>query len=129
MYLVFDTETTGLPANFNAPVTDSANWPRLVELAWGVYGEDGKQQSEGQLLVRPMGFDIPAEATRVHGITTEQATAQGVSLGEALGQLVAAADGCQYVVAHNLEYDLAIVGTELHKLAHPASSSMSSALK
>lgn len=120
MYLVFDTETTGLPASFSAPVTDSANWPRLVELAWGVYAEDGQERSTGQLLVQPEGFSIPAEAVDIHGITTEQARILGVGLDEALEQLVAAAEECRYVVAHNLEYDLAIVGAELHRLGQPA---------
>lgn len=27
MYLFFDTETTGLPKRWNAPVTDLENWP------------------------------------------------------------------------------------------------------
>jgi len=30
MFLIFDTETTGLPRNFKAPLTDFDNWPRLV---------------------------------------------------------------------------------------------------
>jgi len=30
MYLTFDSETTGLPKNFKAPISDSENWPRLV---------------------------------------------------------------------------------------------------
>jgi hypothetical protein len=29
MYLFFDTETTGLPKNWKAPVTDLNNWPRM----------------------------------------------------------------------------------------------------
>jgi uncharacterized protein YprB with RNaseH-like and TPR domain len=29
MYLFFDTETTGLPGNWKAPVTDVNNWLRL----------------------------------------------------------------------------------------------------
>lgn len=33
MYLFFDTETTGLPKNWKAPVSDLNNWPRLVQLA------------------------------------------------------------------------------------------------
>jgi hypothetical protein len=28
MYLIFDTETTGLPKKWNAPITDIDNWPR-----------------------------------------------------------------------------------------------------
>ena len=32
MYLIFDTETTGLPKNWKAPLTDFDNWPRMVQL-------------------------------------------------------------------------------------------------
>ena len=116
MYLVLDTETTGLPANFSAPITDSDNWPRLVELAWGVYSESGEVRSTGQLLVRPEGFAISSAAVEVHGITTEKAKAEGIDLAEALEQLVNASANCRYLVGHNLEYDLAIVGAELHRL-------------
>ena len=34
MYLFFDTETTGLPKRWNAPVTDLENWPRSFAGAW-----------------------------------------------------------------------------------------------
>jgi DNA polymerase-3 subunit alpha len=37
MFLIYDTETTGLPKNYNAPLTDSDNWPRLVQLAWQLH--------------------------------------------------------------------------------------------
>lgn len=33
MFLIFDTETTGLPADYKAPLTNFENWPRLVQLA------------------------------------------------------------------------------------------------
>lgn len=41
MYLIFDTETTGLPKKWNAPVTDIDNWPRCVQLAWQVHDKPG----------------------------------------------------------------------------------------
>ena len=41
MFLVYDTETTGLPRDYNAPMTDSENWPRLVQLAWQLHDEKG----------------------------------------------------------------------------------------
>ena len=43
MYLFFDTETTGLPKRWNAPVTDVDNWPRLVQLAWITYDNQGNK--------------------------------------------------------------------------------------
>ena len=39
MYLIFDTETTGLPRNYNAPISDSENWPRAVQIAWQLHDE------------------------------------------------------------------------------------------
>lgn len=36
-YLFIDTETTGLPKEYDAPYTDIDNWPRLVQLAWIVF--------------------------------------------------------------------------------------------
>jgi DNA polymerase III epsilon subunit-like protein len=37
----FDTETTGLPRDYNAPSSKLDNWPRLVQLAWIVSDYDG----------------------------------------------------------------------------------------
>ena len=42
MFLVFDTETTGLPKIENAPLTDFDNWPRMVQLAWQIHDEKGR---------------------------------------------------------------------------------------
>ncbi len=42
MFLIFDTETTGLPKNYKAPVTDSDNWPRMVQVAWQLHDNSGK---------------------------------------------------------------------------------------
>jgi DNA polymerase-3 subunit alpha len=42
MYLIFDTETTGIPRNKTAPLTDFENWPRLVQIAWQLHDFDGK---------------------------------------------------------------------------------------
>ena len=70
MILVYDTETTGLPRDWNAPLTDSENWPRLVQLAWQLHTPDGKLVSRGNRIVRPDGFTIPYNAAKVHGITT-----------------------------------------------------------
>jgi len=42
MYLFFDTETTGLPRNWNAPVHNTQNWPRMVQIAWIIYDDGGK---------------------------------------------------------------------------------------
>ena len=61
-YLFFDTETTGVPRNYYAPVTDTNNWPRLVQLGWIVTDEYGNILKRCSRIIRPEGFSIPAEA-------------------------------------------------------------------
>ena len=41
MFLIFDTETTGLPKRWNAPLTDSDNWPRCIQIAWQLHDKNG----------------------------------------------------------------------------------------
>ena len=58
MFLFFDTETTGLPKNWNAPVTDLRNWPKLVQIAWFLYYKNGYQISGKEYIIKPEGFII-----------------------------------------------------------------------
>lgn len=41
MFLIFDTETTGLPKKWKAPLDDFDNWPRMVQLAWQCHDIEG----------------------------------------------------------------------------------------
>ena len=121
MYLVFDTETTGLPRSWNAPKSDLANWPRIVQIAWATFDEQQRPMATRSFLVRPDGFTIPDEATRVHGISTARASKEGVALSEALAAFSQALVATKVVVAHNLEYDETVVGAEFARaqLAEP----------
>jgi DNA polymerase-3 subunit epsilon len=78
MYLFFDTETTGRPKDYKAPISDVDNWPRLVQLGYLIYDETGDQLSQGEFIVRPDGFLIPEEASNIHGITNEIANSRGL---------------------------------------------------
>mgnify|MGYP000209284389 CR=1 FL=1 len=65
MYLIFDTETTGLPKNYNAPLEDLDNWPRLVQLAWQVHANDGSLISDKNYIIKPEGYTIPFNARKI----------------------------------------------------------------
>ena len=113
MYLVFDTETTGLPQDFNAPITNSDNWPRLVQLAWQLHDEQGHLIHARNEIVYPDGFDIPYNSEKIHGISTEKARADGRPLADVLSEFVEDLRKSQYGVGHNIEFDYNIVGSEL----------------
>jgi DNA polymerase III subunit epsilon len=112
MYLFFDTETTGLPRSWSAPLTDLNNWPRLVQLAWLYYDQHGKLISSKDVIVKPEGFSIPAEVSRIHGITNEIANTKGISLELVLNEFDLLVQDASYLVAHNISFDEKIVGAE-----------------
>jgi len=112
MYLVYDTETTGLPKNFNAPITDLDNWPRAVQVAWQLHNERGKLLNAGNYLIKPDGFTIPFNAEKVHGISTELAEAEGKPLAEVLEAFNHDVEQAEYLVGHNINFDVNIMGAE-----------------
>lgn len=114
--LFFDTETTGVPKNYNAPSWDIDNWPRLVQLSWLLTSNDGTIISQGDFIIKPNGFDIPLASSKVHGITTTLANAKGVNLTYALGKFLEATKSAEVLVGHNIDFDIHIVGAELIRL-------------
>lgn len=112
MYLFFDTETTGLPINWKAPVTDLNNWPRLVQLAYLFYDRKGNEIYSGNYIIKPEGFSIPIEASRIHGISTERAIHEGKPILFVLQDFQSLINQAEYLVAHNMSFDEKIVGAE-----------------
>ena len=112
MYLFFDTETTGLPGNWKAPVTDLKNWPRLVQLAYLFYDSNGNKISGGDFIIKPNGFTIPMDASKIHGISTEKANKEGHEILPILQQFNELIGLASYLVAHNMSFDEKIVGSE-----------------
>ena len=86
MYLIFDTETTGLPKRWNAPLMDTDNWPRCIQIAWQLHDHMGQCLEHQDFLIRPNGFNVPYDAEKVHGISTALATEQGEELAVVLKQ-------------------------------------------
>jgi DNA polymerase-3 subunit alpha len=119
MFLIYDTETTGLPRDWKAPLTDSDNWPRLVQLAWQLHAADGSLIARGNRIIRPDGFTIPFTSAKIHGITTARAEVDGIPLAEALAEFDADLARASYVMGHNIEFDVNIVGAEYHRLQQP----------
>ncbi len=116
MYLIFDTETTGIPKDFRAPVSDSDNWPRCVQIAWQLHDDLGRIVEHQDYLVRPDGFNIPFDAEKVHGISTELAEKEGIPLTEVLSMFLETLKKAKFVVGHNVNFDRNILGAEMYRL-------------
>ena len=116
MYLFFDTETTGLPQNWKAPVSNLNNWPRLVQLAYLHYDAQGNMINNGDYIIKPEGFTIPSNVSKIHGITTERAIKEGHELKTVLQDVKSLIDEAEVLVAHNMSFDEKILGAEFLRM-------------
>ena len=115
MYLIFDTETTGLPKKWKAPISDTDNWPRCIQIAWQLHDELGELLEHQDFLIKPDGFNIPYDAEQIHGISTLLAEEQGKPLAEVLELFNEALAKSSFVVGQNVKFDLNIMGCEFYR--------------
>ena len=115
MYLIFDTETTGLPKNWRAPISDTENWPRCVQLAWQVHDEIGNLIESKSYIIKPDNFDIPYESEKIHGISTLLAEAEGIELDSVLNEFNNSISKSKFIIGHNVNFDLNVIGCEFYR--------------
>lgn len=84
-----------------------------MQLAFLYYDADGELISSGDYIIKPEGFVIPSDASRIHGISTQRACVEGHPIREVLQLFQEIAIEAQVLVAHNLSFDEKIVGSEL----------------
>lgn len=105
---VFDTESTGVD-----PVE-----ARLVTAFVGMLDGNGDLERGTDWLADP-GVEIPAQASAVHGITTEVARAEGEPISEVLEKIVASLDWINRhaipLVIYNAPYDLTLLDSECRR--------------
>lgn len=111
-YFIFDCETTGLPKSRYSDVTDFANWPFIVQIAWGLFDEDGKAVSfHNHILLQKV--KIPVEASNIHGITNQRMRIEGEPIKDILQLLIQDISRVDVIVSHNIDFDLPILQCEL----------------
>ena len=101
--LIFDTETTGVPERNASWETDFADYPYVVQLAW-MHGTKAESH-----IIRPDGWEIPTEATDVHGITTEYAREHGEPFADVVELFLADCKGAGLICGHNIHFDTSII--------------------
>lgn len=116
MYLVFDTETTGLPSNFDAPISDTNNWPRVVQLAWQIHDEMGVLLHQKDYIIKPVGYNIPIKSQELHGISSNLAELLGEEMADVLAMFKGDLSKVDFVVGHNIKFDLNIMGCEFYRI-------------
>lgn len=112
-YLVFDVETTGLPRNWKAPASKLDNWPRIVQIGWLAFDRHEQLLESNSHIIKPAGFEIPAESVKVHNISNDFALSNGEDIENVLAPFASTVKNAGHVIAHNLSFDEKVVRSEL----------------
>lgn len=110
-FLIFDTESTGLPKEEKDPFHYPEYWPRIVQLAW-VLTDGERTIAEENHIIYPDGYVIPKSATEIHGITTEQAREEGKPILDILSKFSGSVSEADVLVGHNVSFDRSMVTSE-----------------
>ncbi|WP_341664168.1 3'-5' exonuclease [Blattabacterium cuenoti] len=115
MYLIVDTETTGLPRSYNFPITHIDNWPRIVQISWQSHNVVGDFIEFKNFIIKPDNYDIPFNAFKIHGITNEKAEKYGFDLNFVLHEFQKSLDQSQCLIGHNLKFDIKVIECEFFR--------------
>ena len=113
-FLLYDFETTGFPLWGGVP-SDDIRQPHIVSAAAQLCTYAGDVLAELDYIVKPDGWVSCAEALAVHGITHDQAMAEGIPEKEVLDQMLALAAMAEERVAFNEAFDARIAQIALKR--------------
>ena len=114
MYLIFDTETSGLPRNISAPISDLENWPKILWLGFVLLNENLEIIRKGNYYVNP-DEKILINVTRITGISNEIVEKYGNSTFEILTIFKDVCRKAKFLVGHNLDYDYKVISAEIKR--------------
>ncbi len=113
--LVFDTETTGLPSDYNkCPREHYECWPYIVQFSFVLFDlgsmKTGIQYDE--IINTACEHDFE-EASKIHGISKGMCKKRGTHIKCAVENFLTAAKYADIIVGHNLKFDMSVLFAEL----------------
>ncbi len=127
MFLCFDTETTGLPKNYDASFYDTENWPRIVQLSYILFVIQENKikllKKQNVILSPDNSFRISTSSTNIHGISDRDARNMGFNRKYVLQTFAKQLNEVDYLIGHNVEFDINVLRAEFERenidVSHP----------
>lgn len=140
--LVFDVETTGLipKPTYETEMLNpeqSANplnqlliaktkqkvpppieaYPHILQLSYIIYnlGQRSIEETYNAYINVDESIDISEKITEITGITRQICTERGIHLVDALSKFAEAYSRCDFIVAHNMDFDSAAINAEMRR--------------
>jgi len=118
LVLVFDTETTGLPKTKIINKDTLHLWPYIVQFSYIIFDTELKTliKIKDCIIRVPDFITISEEVSKIHGITNHISLSKGINIVDILNEFFADFTSVDYIVGHNVSFDLNMVRAELNRV-------------
>lgn len=120
--LFFDTETNQFDSKNTNVNQDVELLPRIVQFSYIIYDFSKKGgrtcKVVDDIIKLPQNVEITQECTDIHGITKKISLEKGIPIEHVLMNFLYDVNTVDFIVGHNLEFDLKMVLVELQRLVN-----------
>lgn len=120
-FLVFDTETTGLPPRPSILSQETLHlWPHIVQFSYVIYDSSCNHLAESKdyIIKIPEDITISEESCKLHKITKQMSMKKGVPIEKVLSEFFHHLKYVDVIIGHNIEFDLKMVQLELLRIIY-----------
>jgi len=119
-FLIFDTETTGLPSSKIINPDTLHLWPHIVQFSYVIYDTDTNDiiDLHDSVIKVNEGIIIPEESIKFHGITNEISKNNGVEIELVLMEFFYQLKKVDMIIGHNISFDINMVKVELLRIIY-----------
>lgn len=115
MNLFLTTEETGIPSDYNAPISDSANWPEIIQFSYILSSKKGQVIEEGSFLIKPNKKPHSAIIT-ITGISNNMLNIYGINFKEAFVRIERLFLIANTIISFNIQYRLSLIRAEYFRI-------------
>lgn len=125
--IIFDLETTGLPLTkgwnqyYSYMELDKYENARIVQIAYMCIDDNYEIISEKQFMFPDIDL---RDSEKIHGISREYLNKNGVLFEDVIDEIYNDLKDCDNLIAHNINFDINILSSELYRRGHVSFASM-----
>jgi DNA polymerase III epsilon subunit-like protein len=119
-FLVFDTETTGLPKSKYISPSTLQQWPHIVQFSYAIYDTSLNDiiLTKDHIIKLPEDILISEDSTKIHGISNQISAKSGVYINDVLSEFFYFLRGVDILIGHNIEFDINMIKVELLRIVN-----------
>ena len=121
LFLIYDTETSGLPKNMSCPtLEDRSTYPYIVQLSYILYDSSTNVIVKifNQVIKIPHHVVMTPRSIELHNITHEIMSEKGIPVETALLEFLNDFELADLVVGHNIHFDINMILIEMLRQSH-----------